>query len=130
MLDLDDFKLVNDNFGHQKGDEVLVRLADIIQETIRTMDIAGRYGGEEFSVILPETDLIEAVQSAERIRESIENEFHQDVQLTASVGIACFPNDGDDVTSLVKTADEALYQAKAEGKNQVVTARDTRSHKK
>jgi len=130
MLDLDDFKLVNDNFGHQKGDEVLVRLADIIRETIRTMDVAGRYGGEEFIVILPETDIISAIQSAERIRETIEDQFSQDMQLTASVGIACFPNDGDNVTTLVKAADEALYQAKAEGKNQVVAARDVNGQKK
>lgn len=124
MLDLDDFKQVNDNFGHQKGDEVLVRLADIIRETMRTMDIAGRYGGEEFTIILPETDIAAAVQSAERLREIIEERFQQDMQLTASVGIACFPVDSYDVAALVKAADEALYQAKSEGKNRVVAAQD------
>jgi diguanylate cyclase (GGDEF)-like protein len=120
LFDLDDFKQVNDKYGHQKGDEVLARLADIIRETIRTMDIAGRYGGEEFAVILPETDVIEARQSAERLSAAIEQSFRQDVQLTISVGIACFPDHGKGVDALVKKADEALYQAKAEGKNRVV----------
>lgn len=129
MLDLDDFKQVNDNLGHQKGDEVLVRLADIIRETIRAMDIAGRYGGEEFTVILPETDITAAVQSAERLREIIAERFHADMQLTASMGIACFPDDGKDVADLVKAADEALYKAKAEGKNRCIAAGDANKQK-
>lgn len=130
MLDLDDFKQVNDNLGHQKGDEVLVRLADIIRETIRTKDVAGRYGGEEFTVILPDTDVIAAMQSAERLREIIEERFHPDMQLTVSLGISCFPDHGNDVAALVKAADEALYKAKAEGKNRSVTARDAKAEKK
>ena len=122
LLDLDDFKQVNDVFGHQKGDEVLVQLADIIRETIRTMDIAGRYGGEEFALILPETDMAAAVQSAERLRASVASRLRQDVQLTISVGVACFPNQEQTVAALVRAADEALYSAKAKGKNCVVPA--------
>ena len=124
LLDLDDFKQINDEFGHHKGDDVLAKVADIIREGLRAMDIAGRYGGEEFAAILPETDVTAAVQSAERLREVIEAQFRQDIRLTISVGITCFPCDGDEVDVLVKTADEALYQAKAEGKNRVVLARD------
>ncbi len=120
LLDLDDFKQINDELGHQKGDEVLAKVADILRETIRTMDIAGRYGGEEFAVIFPETDEAAAAQSAERLREAIEESFRQDVQLTISGGIACFPDHGNGVDALVKMADEALYQAKAEGKNRVI----------
>ena len=127
LLDLDDFKQINDEYGHQKGDEVLAKVADIIRETLRTMDIAGRYGGEEFAAILPETDMTAAAQSAERLRDAIEERFRQDVQLTISVGIACFPDHGTGVDTLVKMADDALYQAKAEGKNRVVSARDSRA---
>ena len=122
LLDLDDFKQVNDVFGHQKGDEVLVQLADIIRETIRTMDIAGRYGGEEFALILPETDMAAAVQSAERLRATVATRLRQDVQLTISAGVACFPEQEQTVAALVRAADEALYSAKAKGKNCVVPA--------
>ena len=122
MFDLDGFKHINDEYGHQKGDEVLVRVADVVRETIRTMDTAGRYGGEEFAVILPETTVAAAIQSAERLRAAIEEQFRKDVQLTISVGIACCPDNGNEVAALIKKADEALYQAKAEGKNRVVAA--------
>lgn len=122
LLDLDDFKLVNDEFGHQKGDQVLIRLADIIRENMRAMDIAGRYGGEEFVIILPETDLTSAVQSAERLRNAVESGFASDVGLTISVGIACFPENGRDAATLISRADESLYLAKAHGKNRVQTS--------
>ena len=127
LFDLDGFKQINDEYGHQKGDEVLAKLADIVRETIRTMDIAGRYGGEEFALILPETEVTSASQSAERLRAAIEERFRQDAQLTISVGIACCPDDGNAVEALVKKADEALYQAKSEGKNRVVAARDLKA---
>lgn len=125
MLDIDNFKQVNDEFGHQKGDEVLTRMADIIRETIRVIDIAGRYGGEEFSIILPETNITEAIRSAQRLRKRIEASFSQDQSgLTVSIGVACFPVDGSSVDALVKKADEALYMAKSIGKNCVVCNRD------
>jgi diguanylate cyclase (GGDEF)-like protein len=121
LLDLDGFKHINDTFGHQKGDEVLIRLAETIRQSIRTMDIAGRYGGEEFAIILPEAGIYAAIQSAERLRRAVEERFHQDLELTISVGIACFPDDGINVSALVRTADEALYSAKTQGKNRVVS---------
>jgi diguanylate cyclase (GGDEF)-like protein len=124
LLDLDDFKQINDQFGHQKGDEVLVQMAHIMRKSIRAMDYAGRYGGEEFAVILPETDIIEAIQSAERLRQAVENQFSQNYKLTISIGVACFPEDASEIEGLVKLADEAMYYAKATGKNRVISAHD------
>ncbi len=129
MLDLDDFKQVNDRFGHQKGDDVLHHIGNIIRESIRGMDIGGRYGGEAFAIILPETDIRSAVGTAERLRKTIEARFSEDVQLTISMGIACFPKDGHDVYALVKAADKALYQAKNRGKNHLVTTLDIDANK-
>lgn len=122
MLDLDDFKQVNDELGHQKGDEVLARTADIMRATVRTMDMPGRYGGEEFAVILPETDIAAALQSAERLRCAVEAGFERDIGLTVSVGAACFPQHAATVETLIRSADEALYQAKRAGKNRIASA--------
>jgi diguanylate cyclase (GGDEF)-like protein len=124
LLDLDDFKQINDEYGHLKGDEVLAGVADSIKQTIRSMDIAGRYGGEEFAVILPEAGLSAAVQTAERLREVVEERFCQDIRLTVSLGVSCFPDDSSVVDGLVKIADEALYLAKSRGKNCVVSAQE------
>lgn len=120
LLDLDDFKQVNDDFGHQKGDEVLAQVAAVVRQTIRSMDIAGRYGGEEFAVIVPESDGAAAVQSAERLRNAVEDRFRHDVKLTVSVGVASFPIGAQTAAALVQAADKALYAAKARGKNRVV----------
>lgn len=120
MLDLDDFKKINDNFGHKKGDEVLVTLGGLMRENLRTIDTPGRYGGEEFIAILPETDISSAIQSGERLRKAVKNEFSQDLALTISIGVACFPVDACNADELVLKADNALYQAKKAGKNQVV----------
>ncbi len=120
MLDVDDFKSVNDRFGHQKGDEVLIRLAQIFRETVRTMDVACRYGGEEFAIILPQTERPAAIQCAQRIREAVEVQFRTEGNITISIGVACFGDQTNTSSSLVKKADDALYQAKAKGKNCVV----------
>jgi len=120
MLDLDDFKQVNDEFGHQKGDEVLIRLANIMRENLRTIDTPGRYGGEEFIAILPETDKSSAIQSAERLRKAVKIEFSKDISLTISIGVGSFPVDASNADELLKKADNALYQAKEKGKNRVV----------
>jgi diguanylate cyclase (GGDEF)-like protein len=120
LLDLDDFKQVNDDFGHQKGDEVLVQVATVVRQTIRSMDIAGRYGGEEFAIIIPEADKAPAFHSAERLCRTVEDRFRDNVKLTVSVGVASFPDDAHTVADLVKAADKALYAAKARGKNRVV----------
>jgi diguanylate cyclase (GGDEF)-like protein len=124
LLDLDDFKQVNDDFGHQKGDEVLAQVATVVRRTIRSMDIAGRYGGEEFAIIIPESDRAAALQSAQRLCMAVEDRFQHTVKLTVSVGVASFPNDAHTVAELVKAADKALYAAKARGKNRVVASHE------
>ncbi|MGH4122178.1 MAG: GGDEF domain-containing protein [Clostridium sp.] len=119
MYDLDDFKGVNDRFGHQTGDQVLQDVSKTVMESIRKIDVCGRYGGEEFIVILPGTDTTVASGIAERIRQNIENKkiLGSKRELTVSVGIATYPNHGKWKQELVEKADQALYVAKANGKN-------------
>jgi diguanylate cyclase (GGDEF)-like protein len=118
MFDIDDFKKVNDTYGHQIGDQVLKTIGDIIKKNIREMDIGVRYGGEELGVIFPKIDKKRAVSIAERIRKNIEVLFKKDWNVTISCGIAD-SHDKKDVDSLINAADEALYKAKNSGKNQV-----------
>ena len=125
MMDLDHFKQVNDQWGHEVGNKALVLAAQLIRAGVRKMDIPCRYGGEEFAIILPSTDLRQSIQVAERIREMLENSplFIQDAQeinLTASFGIELFRfGDSSDAKQLVRKADQLLYEAKASGRNQV-----------
>jgi len=119
MIDIDDFKQFNDAYGHQEGDRILAEVASIIEKTTRDLDICSRYGGEEFSVILPQTDRKAAVNIAERIRQRIEQKFKKNSGLTVSIGCATCPQDGKSANVLVKNADKALYFSKANGKNQV-----------
>ncbi len=125
LLDLDHFKHTNDEFGHLAGDYVLRRLAAVLKETIRREELLARYGGEEFVVVMPETEIGKAEQFAERIRGMIEKtEFEFDgrsVPVTMSVGVACLSS-GMHRDRLVQAADEALYRAKAEGRNRVCRA--------
>ena len=126
LADLDNFKQVNDRFGHQAGDEVLKAFADILRETVRDIDVAARYGGEEFAILLPQTDIAGAEKLAERLREAVESnalaEAHnRPVVVTASFGVAAFP-EASTPASLFGAADEALYRAKRAGKNCVVCA--------
>jgi len=123
MLDLDHFKMVNDRYGHLIGDDVLENVGALIHRNIRNTDVAGRYGGEEFIIILPETALPSALGVAERIRNKIEmakmkdsagNEF----AITVSQGISSW-EPGEDADSLISRADEALYKAKENGRNRV-----------
>ena len=125
LLDIDHFKRFNDTWGHQAGDEVLKRVADVIKKSIRSSDIAGRYGGEELITILPEATAQAALARAEAMRRAIEAqnlEYEGNAlgSLTASFGIAVFPADGTDGASLVRVADAALYEAKRAGRNRVV----------
>ena len=123
MIDLDHFKSVNDNFGHDAGDKALVHFSEILKSSLRAGDIAGRIGGEEFAVLLPEADAEKAKLAAERIREKCENKSILigpiSIQLTVSIGIAeAVP--GSDLFSSLQLADEALYNAKDTGRNKVV----------
>ncbi len=128
MLDVDDFKRVNDTHGHPQGDEVLRELGRILRLESRGIDEAARYGGEEFVLALPETPKGGAIEVAERIRERIASTPVQGVDgnaplsVTASLGVASMPEDGSDARSLIAAADAALYEAKRAGKNRVVAA--------
>ncbi len=121
MADLDKFKAINDTYGHQAGDQVLVAFGQVMQASIRQEDLAARFGGEEFILMLPGTTLEEATILAERLRESLENLAFPPLKtrVTASFGIAQYRPD-DTFESLVKRADEALYTAKAAGRNRVM----------
>ncbi|AZT89510.1 diguanylate cyclase [Caldicellulosiruptor changbaiensis] len=121
FLDIDDFKAYNDTFGHVAGDVMVQKTAEIIKNSIRTVDIAGRFGGEEFVIILPGTDEEGAIAVAERIRKAIESYPFPHRRVTASLGIT-LARSGDSVESLLERADRALYQAKREGKNRCCLA--------
>ncbi len=130
FFDLDDFKGVNDTFGHLAGDEALEHVARIVMGEIRTIDIASRYGGEEIVVVLPETGKAAAFVVGERIREKVEsiklNYKDQIINLTISGGIATLPIDATDTKSLIRNADIAVYKAKEAGKNNVVIYSENR----
>lgn len=119
MYDLDSFKRVNDEFGHDVGDRVLQTVTRIVSASIRSADISARWGGEEFMVLMPQTGLPAARAAAEKLRQSIaEHPFETVQQITASVGVTCL-GPKDDSHALVKRADDALYLAKANGRNRV-----------
>jgi diguanylate cyclase (GGDEF)-like protein len=118
MVDLDHFKLVNDTMGHSEGDRVLKAFADLLRDKIRAEDVAARWGGEEFIVILPYTDCAAAAALAERVRGACEVLSGVMHGLSASFGVAQLQN-GDDDDSLIRRADDALYRAKREGRNRV-----------
>jgi diguanylate cyclase (GGDEF)-like protein len=128
MLDIDDFKRVNDTHGHLQGDAVLRRVGRILTLEARAVDQAARYGGEEFVVALPETDTQGAEELAERIRARIEAtsiplvEGNGEITVTASVGVASIPATASDAHDLIAAADAALYEAKRAGKNRVERA--------
>lgn len=124
MIDLDHFKLVNDTYGHLVGDDVLREIAEMLQIAVRSVDVVARYGGEEFVVVLPETPLGGAVTFAERIRIQVEahafRAAERTLHISASIGVAVFPSDGiASVEQLLAGADDALYRAKADGRNKV-----------
>jgi diguanylate cyclase (GGDEF)-like protein len=131
LADLDDFKQVNDRYGHQTGDDVLRAFADVLRDTVRDIDLAARYGGEEFAVLLPQTDLGGAERLAERLREAMAAHLiaplgETGFNVTASFGVASFPEAAASA-ALFAAADEALYRAKSAGKNCVVCADGTRA---
>jgi diguanylate cyclase (GGDEF)-like protein len=128
MLDLDDFKMVNDLHGHVVGDEALARLSDVIRASVREIDVACRYGGEEFALILPETSRTGAYIVSERIRVDAKEVFDHkplgssppaSISMSVSGGIAIYPTDSNSAEGLVRMADKALYRSKHEGKNRI-----------
>jgi diguanylate cyclase (GGDEF)-like protein len=130
MLDLDDFKLVNDTFGHLFGDRVLTWTAELIRSTLRGSDIPARYGGDEFAIILPETDADEARSAAERILEAFRDqafvgEQRGPVPIGLSIGVATYPTDGRNATDLIAAADRALYRVKRDGGHDAASAEET-----
>ena len=120
LFDIDEFKAVNDTFGHLEGDKVLKELSKLVSGLLRKTDYAGRWGGEEFLLILPETDSAEAQILAERVRIKIEDTFFTEIySVTASFGVVAFRT-SQSLEALIDCADKALYQAKNSGRNQVI----------
>jgi len=124
MADLDHFKRVNDRYGHPAGDAVLRGVSEVLRQSLRAPDVAGRYGGEEILVILPQTDAGGAAQMAERWRDSVEKAAFaspdgQSIGVTVSIGVAAFDTAHASPEDLVSDADAALYRAKADGRNRV-----------
>ncbi len=126
-IDFDHFKDINDDYGHAAGDSVLKATSALLADSVRSVDVIGRFGGEEFVVLLPEMDRFEASETAERLR-SLISETPQPlgggrtVPLTISIGVSVFPDNGTDSLTLCAAADKAMYQAKSNGRNQVVLA--------
>jgi two-component system cell cycle response regulator len=126
LIDLDDFKLINDRFGHHAGDRVLLAFGSLLEAHVRPIDMAGRLGGEEFALLLPDADSAGAAATAERLRRSlgdgpIARADGRDLSVTASFGVAHY-SPGQSGDELLRIADDALYRAKEEGKNRVCLA--------
>lgn len=127
MLDADHFKNINDTYGHEVGDRVLKALADACTGELRDVDVLGRFGGEEFTVTLPETPLETALEAAERLRvklaeTTVKLEDGQDISFTVSIGASCLNGQEEGLADLLNRADAALYNAKEQGRNKVVSA--------
>ena len=125
LIDIDHFKKFNDTYGHQTGDEVLRLVSKTIKDNVRSVDIAGRYGGEEIAVVMPSTDSNGAMVLSERIRRAIENASLKNptggpsLKVTVSIGVTTFPDSAKSVKELIEKSDIALYKSKAEGRNRV-----------
>lgn len=132
-MDLDHFKTVNDQRGHEAGDRALLAFADLLRERLRASDLPCRWGGEEFQVLLSDTEPDGAARIAEEIRRTLENTPVElddgEIVLTVSIGVASYPLDADDAASLLIMADRRLYQAKLWGRNQVVASRSVPVHR-
>jgi two-component system cell cycle response regulator len=126
ILDIDFFKSINDAHGHDAGDDVLREFSLRIRKSLRNIDLACRYGGEEFVIVMPETDMAVATMVAERIRRRIATEPFaiqqgaRKLEVTISIGIAALGGPGDNAAAILKRADQALYRAKRDGRNRVV----------
>ena len=122
MLDLDHFKMLNDTYGHQKGDDVLHQVARVLEHECRDFDTVARYGGEEFGVILPGTVVKEAASVAQRLADAIRN-CYEGITLTVSMGVASYPSNAKDPEALVAAADDGLYESKRGGRDRITTSR-------
>jgi diguanylate cyclase (GGDEF)-like protein len=123
MLDLDKFKDYNDTFGHIAGDNLIKQLASVLANSLRTMDIAARFGGDEFVAVFPQTPKVDAIQITHRLKDKIDKEFsqkHVEMPLTLSIGLATCPDDASSIMELIDKTDQALYLAKKGGGNRVV----------
>jgi diguanylate cyclase (GGDEF)-like protein len=123
MADIDHFKKINDEHGHRAGDEVLVKLAHAMSQLVRTSDLVARYGGEEFVILLPDTDVDGSKSVANRLRNMISNQIvafeDRTIAVTVSVGVSVYPEHGTTVEALIRSADRALYRAKAGGRDRI-----------
>jgi len=127
MLDLDLFKQINDNYGHPVGDQILQEFAKRCKDSVREIDLVGRYGGEEIIILLPETDLLPAVQVAERICSGVATTpiqvSQQEIHVTVSIGVAAKDENTVDLETLIARADQAMYIAKHKGRNRVAVSK-------
>jgi diguanylate cyclase (GGDEF)-like protein/PAS domain S-box-containing protein len=124
MIDIDNFKAINDTYGHETGDAVLKKLAEVFHETLRQVDVIGRIGGDEFAVFQPETNLDQALTTAERLRDSVQNSSiklanGEPLSFTVSIGVIARESENSDLQELLSQADKALYKAKNSGRNRV-----------
>ncbi|MCF8056195.1 MAG: GGDEF domain-containing protein [Desulfocapsa sp.] len=126
MLDIDHFKQYNDKYGHQRGDQMICKIARLLADDCRDIDIPCRYGGEEFAVILPETSGKDAFKFAERLRQHIETKLQKE-KITVSLGVASFPEDAGTKQALISASDKALFHAKAAGRNKTMSAHSSSS---
>ena len=124
FFDIDFFKSVNDNYGHEMGDKILKEVAELISNNLREYDLFGRWGGEEFIIILPNTDIKNALKVAQKLKKAVENfNFAHNETLTCSFGVTQFQT-SDNIKSLLKRADTFLYKAKKNGRNRVISDLD------
>jgi diguanylate cyclase len=130
LLDIDNFKSLNDTYGHNVGDTALQHLAKVIQATVRPTDVVSRFGGEEFVILLPDTDLDQAVTTIQRLQRALTKQFfmgnNDRLLITFSAGVALLKNNEKE-TSVLHRADQSMYLAKKTGKNRVMTENDLNS---
>src|SRR5581483_381903 len=127
LLDLDHFKQINDTYGHGVGDDALAAFGTTVRAVLRASDFVGRHGGEEFVVLLPETERAQALTVAEKVRSAVATITIPDVDrpITVSIGVAVFPDDATEAATLLRQADRALYLANANGRNRIQTIQQT-----
>ncbi len=135
MVDLDYFRQINDEYGHDTGDKIILDVVRVFRRSLREKDILARYGGDEFTIIMPDTAIDEAFEIAEKIRGEVEildtlkSLGGKITRISTSQGLAAFPESGNELKTIREKADKALYIAKEEGRNKVVTARDVKTTK-